>query len=275
MAEESLLHMSAEEVDAMLLSLVRDNDEDAAPGSPLSTTTDTESCGDSAAEELRRVPVVMVAPGLGSRTYPPKRARPVSSHLDEYPPAFDEESRKERKMARNRRAAANSRARKKEKLDTLAAQVAELQRENASLRRRLTDAGLMHESGCDADVARPDTRGQYPLRQPAVLPTHSPQLECYQPLVRATTIACYLCMLALLAVSRPALAAAAAASPRSRSGPTAAPAPALACASARSEGGGGWPRARRERIRPGCRLSARRRGAFAHSVIRAGIATAH
>ena len=52
----------------------------------------------------------------------------------------DDEARKAQRMARNRRAASTSRARKKEHLESLQAQVDRLQAENAALRRRLSAA---------------------------------------------------------------------------------------------------------------------------------------
>ena len=50
-------------------------------------------------------------------------------------------------MARNRLAASTSRARKKEHLESLQAQVDRLEAENAALRRRLSDAGLSTADG--------------------------------------------------------------------------------------------------------------------------------
>ena len=57
------------------------------------------------------------------------------------PVAVDEDTRKARKMARNRRAAAMSRERKKQRVDELEELVAALQQENASLKRRLAFSG--------------------------------------------------------------------------------------------------------------------------------------
>lgn len=57
------------------------------------------------------------------------------------PVAVDENTRKARKMARNRRAAAMSRERKKQRVDELEELVAALQQENASLKRRLASSG--------------------------------------------------------------------------------------------------------------------------------------
>merc|ERR1719453_730483 len=59
------------------------------------------------------------------------------------PVAVDEETRQARKMARNRRAAAVSRERKKQRVEELEEQVARLQEENARLKRQLaqTDSG--------------------------------------------------------------------------------------------------------------------------------------
>ena len=54
----------------------------------------------------------------------------------------DDEARKAQRMARNRRAASTSRARKKEHLESLQAQVDRLLSENAALRRRLQPVDL-------------------------------------------------------------------------------------------------------------------------------------
>lgn len=82
----------------------------------------------------------------------------------------------------------------------------ELQEENEALRQRLIDAGLMRgedmcSEGCDDFHL---DRRPISIRQPAVLPTHSPQPECYQPSIVMMIIACLL----------------ASASPRLRSAPT-------------------------------------------------------
>merc|ERR1719498_1481337 len=102
--------MSAEEVDSLLLSLVKDQEEDAssspisAPGSPLSSSTDirsamtdSESLCDSADGEAlldllqepqrQQFSVVTVAVEKGRSRCLPKRARQTAgSHVDEYPP---------------------------------------------------------------------------------------------------------------------------------------------------------------------------------------------
>jgi len=171
-------NMPDEELDELLVSLMQGHED--VPGSPSSTSTESviESVGHSTVTVL---PAPMRAP---------KRSAALAASSEEYPLAYDEETRKARKMARNRRAAATSRQRKKEQMDSLATLVHELQEENACLRRRLQSVGLLSE-GCDAhqDLERPIS-----IRQPAVLPrTHSPQLECYQPF-------CLMVILPLLAL---------------------------------------------------------------------------
>lgn len=87
--------------------------------------------------------------------------------------ASEEEARKAQRMARNRRAAATSRARKKEHLETLQAQVERLEAENAELRRRLSDAGLASDEPHAAECERlggEALRGSRPYgQQPAAL----------------------------------------------------------------------------------------------------------
>lgn len=92
------------------------------------------------------------------------------------PLATDDESRRARKMARNRRAAADSRARKKERTDELEARVAALEAENQQLRSRLARAeGLPSVDGeekCEKQEDQTDTR--WPISpQPAALRTYS------------------------------------------------------------------------------------------------------
>ena len=65
----------------------------------------------------------------------------------------DDEARKAQRMARNRRAASTSRARKKEHLESLQAQVDRLQAENAALRRPAKGGpGVGDDRAADAEL---------------------------------------------------------------------------------------------------------------------------
>lgn len=80
----------------------------------------------------------------------PSKAAEAEEFMDHdangLPVAVDEETRKARKMARNRRAAAVSRERKKQRVDELEEQVRQLQRENAQLKHKLSMAGCGSET---------------------------------------------------------------------------------------------------------------------------------
>lgn len=95
--------------------------------------------------------------------------------LDErgLPLATDDESRRARKMARNRRAAADSRARKKERTDELEARVAALEAENQQLRSRLARAeGLPSGDGEENREKQEDhTDPRWPI-------SPQPEVEC-------------------------------------------------------------------------------------------------
>merc|ERR1712137_1114731 len=164
--------LSGEELDALLISLVQGRDSMESPCTASPESSDSEATVPSNIQPGR-----VAVTGFGSAPLPSlqpkKRFLPAS---DEYPPAFDEESRKARKMARNRRAAANSRARKKEQLDTLMeiveqlerdkaelqADKARLQAENDELRRNL--GSTLKSETCDSHLdKRPIS-----IRQPAV-----------------------------------------------------------------------------------------------------------
>jgi hypothetical protein len=106
---------------------------------------------------------------------PARRASRKRSHDDNTSGTSamtEDDVRKAQRMARNRRAAATSRARKKEHLESLQAQVDSLQAENAELRRRLKDAGLMSDELEEKLGRRP-----YGLQPAALSWTYSPQLE--------------------------------------------------------------------------------------------------
>ena len=90
--------------------------------------------------------------------------------------AANEGQRKERRMQRNREAAATSRARKKALVETLQSQVEDLKAENDQLRLCLTRHGLMNETD--------NQLGQWPcVPQPAALCwNHSLKRSSKQPL---------------------------------------------------------------------------------------------
>merc|ERR1711920_572598 len=88
-----------------------------------------------------------------------------SSSSDELPLAADEETRRLRRMARNRRAAAVSRQRKKAHVESLQSQLDALRAENEQLRQRLRDAGLLSESDTHDQHGQPQP---YDVQQPAV-----------------------------------------------------------------------------------------------------------
>merc|ERR1712232_1371813 len=111
---------------------------------------------------------------------------------DELPAAFNEETRRLRKMARNRRAAAASRQRKKAHVEALQAQIGALHAENEQLRRRLSDAGLISEK---KDAHNHHSQQQPYCHQPEALWNHSLQLECTQLLPAAMIVlALLLCL---------------------------------------------------------------------------------
>merc|ERR1711920_742581 len=99
-----------------------------------------------------------------------------SSSSDELPLAVDEETRRLRRMARNRRAAAVSRQRKKAHVESLQSQLDALRAENEQLRQRLRDAGLLSESDTHDQHGQP----QPYVQQPEALWNRSLQLECTQ-----------------------------------------------------------------------------------------------
>ena len=66
-----------------------------------------------------------------------EKASHVALDNDGLPVAFDDATRQLRKKARNRRAAATSRFRKQKHIDALLARVAELERENSLMRKKL------------------------------------------------------------------------------------------------------------------------------------------
>lgn len=153
-----------------------------SPSSPHSTTTEDISIFGSAEFEGSYMdlppPDEALFASLSEQPAKPaaRRASRKRSHDESTSGATkamtEDDARKAQRMARNRRAAATSRARKKEHLESLQSQVDSLQAENAELRRRLLDAGLMSDEREGQLGRRP-----YGLQPAALSWTHSPQLE--------------------------------------------------------------------------------------------------
>ncbi len=162
-----------------------------SPSSPHSTTTedisifgnadfdglhmdfaDSEENGQSALEAA-----LMNTTTYTKTTRRNPRKRSSDEAANKMNPTAEDAARKAQRMARNRRAAATSRARKKEHLESLQAQVERLQTENAELRRRLIDAGLMSDDQEEQLGQRP-----YGLQPAALCWTDSPQLEYPLPM---------------------------------------------------------------------------------------------
>jgi len=146
-----------------------------SPSSPLSTTTEDLSVFSVAEFEgsyMDLPPPDEGADGaaLGAAARRNPRKRPVQDVSPAAP--SEEEARKAQRMARNRRAAATSRQRKKDQLGSLQSQVESLQDENAELRRRLEDAGLMSD-----ELESQLGRRPYGLQPAALCWTQSPQLD--------------------------------------------------------------------------------------------------
>ena len=94
------------------------------------------------------------------------------------PVAVDEETRQARKMARNRRAAAVSRERKKQRVEELEEQVARLQEENARLKRQLAQT----DSGSETSETTSDVEWWPISQQPEAFWTYAPlKKDCTPP----------------------------------------------------------------------------------------------
>ena len=129
--------LTSDELDELLISLTD------AGSSTLSSSSPTDD-GPSAPSSSSSSPIPPPLHITASKKRPTRQPT-VAEQAEELmdcdetglPVAVDEDTRKARKMARNRRAAAVSRERKKQRVDELEEQVAALQQENASLKRRL------------------------------------------------------------------------------------------------------------------------------------------
>jgi len=122
----------------------------------------------------------------------PSKAEEAEEFMDHdangLPVAVDEETRKARKMARNRRAAAVSRERKKQRVDELEDQVRKLQQENAQLKHKLSMAGC----GSETSETTSDMEWGLLSQQPEVFWTP------YAPLMKVCTPPPFLALRRLL-----------------------------------------------------------------------------
>jgi len=171
MGEHSGEQLTGDDIDELLLSLIEV--PSFPPGSPASSA------------ETDEVPPSYDLTDLAELTQLPEEAELAlrlskgacgSSCSDELPMAVDEETRRLRRMARNRRAAAVSRQRKKAHVESLQSQLDALRAENEQLRQRLSDAGLLSESDTHDQHGQP----QPYVQQPEALWNCSLQLECTQ-----------------------------------------------------------------------------------------------
>ena len=137
------------EINELMTLMVADFPSMPCPGSPNSTTTEDLSAFGSADFEQSCLDMDLPPPEgedgalvVSLPASPEPTAKRINSRKCEEVAGggADDEARKAQRMARNRRAAATSRARKKEHLESLQAQVDRLQAENAALRRRLSAA---------------------------------------------------------------------------------------------------------------------------------------
>merc|ERR1712087_360973 len=171
MGEHSGEQLTGDDIDELLLSLIEV--PSFPPGSPASSA------------ETDEVPPSYDLTDLAELTQLPEEAEVAlrlskgacgSSCSDELPMAVDEETRRLRRMARNRRAAAVSRQRKKAHVESLQSQLDALRAENEQLRQCLRDAGLLSESDTHDQHGQP----QPYVQQPEALWNRSLQLECTQ-----------------------------------------------------------------------------------------------
>ena len=144
--------LTSDELDELLISLTD------AGSSTLSSSSPTDD-GPSAPSSSSSSPVPPPLHITASKKRPTRQPT-VAEQAEELmdcdeaglPVAVDEDTRKARKMARNRRAAAVSRERKKQRVDELEEQVAALQQENALLKRRLACGSGSETSETTSDV---------------------------------------------------------------------------------------------------------------------------
>lgn len=160
--------LTGDDIDELFLSLI--DAPDFPPSSPSSSAETADlpvACDLAELADLPDLPDASTAAGAGNSGISGSSASSSGEELnatDELPLAVDEETRRLRRMARNRRAAAVSRQRKKEHVEALQAQLDVLRAENEQLRQRLSDAGLP----CETDVHQQHSQQQPLLQQPAV-----------------------------------------------------------------------------------------------------------
>ena len=148
----------------------------------------------------------------------------------ELPEAVDEESRVARRKARNRRAAADSRERKKAAQDGMALEMEALRAENAELRRLLAATYAPTDTDTDTDTTTTTDRtarraaaetDQWPIfQQPAAFWTPSPQLEASQPPVASAAAIRLVLSLAVFCRLKDSISTSTATTPRILFSPT-------------------------------------------------------
>jgi hypothetical protein len=130
--------LTSDELDELLISLTNAGSRTLSSSAPIDDSSSAPSSSSSSSPVL---PPLLITASKKRPTRQPTVAEQAEELMDcdetGLPVAVDEDTRKARKMARNRRAAAVSRERKKQRVDELEEQVAALQQENASLKRRL------------------------------------------------------------------------------------------------------------------------------------------
>lgn len=186
--------LTGDDIDELFLSLI--DAPDFPPSSPSSSAETADlpvACDLAELADLPDLPDASTAAGAGNSGISGSSASSSGEELnatDELPLAVDEETRRLRRMARNRRAAAVSRQRKKEHVEALQAQLDVLRAENEQLRQRLSDAGLP----CETDVHQQHSQQQPLLQQPEALWNRSLQLE-FPQLLPAVTMFFFLALL--------------------------------------------------------------------------------
>jgi len=141
--------LTSDELDELLISLTNAGSCTLSSWSPIDHGSSAPSSSSSSPPSSSSSPPVHRPLLVNASKKRPARQPTVAEQAEEQmecdeaglPVAVDENTRKARKMARNRRAAAMSRERKKQRVDELEELVAALQQENASLKRRLAFSG--------------------------------------------------------------------------------------------------------------------------------------
>ena len=166
------------ELDALIFSLT-DDGSNTLPSSDGSITLSSSS----SSSPPRPSPITTPRKRPNRQPTMAKQAEELMDCDDAgLPVAVDEDTRKARKMARNRRAAAVSRDRKKQRVDELEDQVAALQQENVWLKRRLT----CRSSGSETSETTSDVESWPLSQQPEAFWTYAPQKQvCNPPLFHA------------------------------------------------------------------------------------------